>query len=258
MLSSPLLFDTHLHLGENDNANEIFAASRDAGVGLFMLAGTNLANSVAQQKLADSEPGVFSSVGIHPHEASSFDGDIEPYRKLLYQNKVKAVGEIGLDYHYDFSPRTRQLEVFEAFFALAATEKVPAIIHCREAYADCMAIIHKNIEAGQKFEFHSFTGTPRQAEEVLSLGGYLAYNGMVTFKKAENIRESLAVVPLDRLMLETDSPYLAPVPYRGKTNMPAYIVEIAKKIAHLRGIPLADLVEITTANGKCFFNIKAD
>jgi len=168
---------------------------------------------------------------------------------------VVAVGEIGLDYHYEHSPRNRQQEVFRRFLQLAGERNLPAAIHCRDAFADCLAILDETLLPGQRFEIHSFTGTPAEAEQVLARGAFLSYNGMATFRRAENIRETLAVVPLERLLLETDAPWLAPVPYRGKRNVPAYLRDIAVQIAETKQVSLDTLAEITTRNACDFFQV---
>lgn len=249
-------FDTHLHLGPEDDAARLLDAARRVGVGHFLVAVGNLDESRRAQALAVTQPGVVAAAGVHPHEASACAGDLTPFRELLRMPGVVAVGEIGLDYHYDHSPRDVQRRVFRAFMHVAADEKLPAVIHCREAFADCLAIVRECLIPGQPFEVHSFTGTPEEARLWLDLGGYLGFNGMVTFKKADNIRAALAVVPLDRLLLETDSPYLAPVPHRGQRNEPAYLVEVVKAVAHLRGLSAEATATATTANGLRLFGAR--
>ncbi len=251
MASPPLLFDTHLHLDTEAPTGETFSAARAAGVTRFLLAGTELLNSRHVSRIARREPGVFAAVGVHPHEASTFHS-LSPFREILRRDEVVAVGEIGLDYHYDHSPRDVQRKVFRGFLELAAATGFPPLIHCREAFADCLAMVRDHFPRGRPLLIHSFTGDPEQAGHVLALGGTVSFNGMVTFKNAANIRATLAVVPPERLLLETDAPWLAPAPYRGKPNRPAHLVEIARKVAELKDLPLQRLAEITTRNA-CFF-----
>jgi TatD DNase family protein len=248
------LFDTHLHLDADEEYGDLFSAARAVGVRQFLVAGTTLPDSVHAAEVAAAETGVVAAAGIHPHEAGAFH-DIGPFEELCAHPRVVAVGEIGLDYYYDHSPREAQREVFRAFLRLAAKQALPAIIHCRDAYEDCFEILHETLEPDQPFEIHSFTGTPEQAGRLLDMGALLSFNGMITFKRAENIRAAFEVVPLDRLLLETDSPYLAPVPYRGKRNQPAYLPQIATAVARLRGVSPEEVAAVTTANACRFFGL---
>jgi TatD DNase family protein len=232
----------------------MFATAREAGVTRFLISASDLASSRYAAAVSSKESGVFASAGVHPHEAKEFPG-LDPFEELCALPNVVAVGEVGLDYYYEHSPREAQKSVFREFLQLAARLHLPTIIHCRDAYEDCLPILRETLEPGQPFEVHSFTGTPEQARTVLDMGAYLSFNGMVTFRKADNIRAALAVVPLDRILLETDTPYLAPVPYRGKPNQPAYVVEVARKIAELRGLTVEDIAVATTENACRFFGL---
>ncbi|NLF93921.1 MAG: TatD family hydrolase [Oligosphaeraceae bacterium] len=248
------LFDTHLHLSPEDDAAAVLSAARAVGVGEFLLAGTALSDGLAVSALAGSEPGVYAAVGVHPHAAASFAaGDLPQFRTLLSRPGVVAVGEIGLDYHYDFSPREVQRQVLALFLELAAELHRPVVIHCREAFADCHALVQRHLPGGAPFVVHSFTGTPEECRLWQELGAYISVNGMVTFTKADNIRAFLPLVQPERLLLETDSPYLAPVPYRGRTNCPAYLPAVAQRVAQELGLELSALAELTTANARRFF-----
>jgi TatD DNase family protein len=247
------LFDTHLHLDPEDNPREIFQRARLAGVTGFVIATTTYEDSLRAQQVAAQEDGVYASVGIHPHSAENFDENLAVFRELAALPKVVAIGEIGLDYYYDFSPRDRQRQVFGTFLELAEELNLPVIIHCREAYDDCLAML-RDIRP-KRFLIHSYAGTPQWAEQVAELGAYFGITGMVTFKKADNIREALQAIPLDRLVLETDSPYLAPVPHRGRRNEPAYVVEVLKRTAAEKQLPTEELARVTSANARQFFNI---
>jgi len=249
-----VLFDTHLHFDPEDNIPEILAAARLAGVTRCLVAGTDLTDSRKGQALTVIHAGVLAAAGVHPHQAAEFAGDLGAFRELARLPGIVAIGEIGLDYHYDFSPRETQRRVFGAFLGLAAELKLPALIHCREAFADTFAMLQEAAQAGVQFELHSFTGTPAEAELLLPLGAYFGFNGMVTFTKANNIRETLRVIPRDRLLIETDSPYLAPVPHRGKRNQPGYLPLVVKRMALELSLSQEEVARLTTANALCFFS----
>jgi len=251
-----LLFDTHLHLSEEIASAPFFAEARSQGVGLFLVAGTSHEDGDYVSSLADLDAGVYTAVGVHPHSAGTFSPDsLFCFRDWLSRPGVVAVGEIGLDFYYDFSPRLEQERVFATFLELAAELRKPVIVHCREAFAQCFKLVRDCFPRELPFVVHSFTGTVTEAEQWLELGAFLSFNGMVTFKKADNIRTALAAVPRDRLLLETDSPYLAPVPYRGKTNTPAYLPAIAERIAQELQMETEELANLTTANACRLFGI---
>jgi len=242
------LFDTHFHLTPETDFPALLEASRAADVGHFLLAGTSREDIPHYAQLARENTGVVYAAGQHPHDSANFtDDDLTLIRSHLAQDAV-AVGEIGLDYYYNFSPAENQERVFAQMLELSVEFGKPAQIHCRQAFDRCYALVKTHLTNGQPFIIHSFADGPAEAEKWLELGAFLSFNGMVTFRKGDNIRESLALVPADRLLLETDSPYLAPVPHRGETNSPAFLPEIAKKVAEERGWDLADTIRQTTAN----------
>jgi TatD DNase family protein len=251
---NPIWFDTHLHLDPDDDPPALFARARQTGVGLFLVAGTDEHDSRRALVLAATEPGVMAAVGVHPHVAKQA-GEMAVYRELLAAERAVAVGEIGLDYYYDHSPRLDQRRVFAAFLELAAELGRPAIVHCRDAFDDCLPMLRDAAANGLRVLLHSFTGTPAQAEQALAFGAMLSFSGMVTFPKGENIRAALAVVPVERLVIETDSPYLAPVPYRGQRNQPAYVVEVGKRVAAEKGMDTGELARVTTANALRLFGM---
>ncbi len=255
-MQAPLpFFDTHFHLDPDDDPGAVIGSAHSCNVGLLLLASGDLADARHGVSVAHENEGVWCAAGVHPHEAVSFGGDIGPFHELSLRPEVVAIGEIGLDYHYDHSPRATQRRVFSRFLECAAQSGLPAVVHCREAYADCVAALRDCLPKGRPFEVHSFTGTPDQALEILDMGGYLGFNGMLTFRKAENIRESFAVVPWDRLLAETDSPYLAPVPKRGKRNRPEYLIHVLQRMAELRGVSAREAGHITAANGRRLFAV---
>jgi TatD DNase family protein len=242
------LFDTHFHLTPETDFPALLAASRAVGVGHFLLAGTSREDIPHYAQLARENEGVVYAAGQHPHDSANFTADdLALIRSCLAQDAV-AVGEIGLDYHYNFSPAEDQERVFAQMLELAVEFGKPAQIHCREAFDRCYDLVKTHLTNGQPFIIHSFADGPAEAEKWLELGAYLSFNGMVTFRKADNIRQALPLVPRDRLLIETDSPYLAPIPHRGETNTPAFLPLIAAKIAEERGWDLADTISLTTAN----------
>jgi len=250
---NPVLFDTHLHLTPDDDAVELLAKARAVGVKHFVAAAGDFEDAVRAVAVACENDDLFATVGLHPHEARLFADDLVRYRRLAEHEQVVAIGEIGLDYYYDHSPRDVQRRVFSAFLTLAGEMRLPSVIHCRDAHDDCLAILRDTLAPGQSFVVHSYTGTPEWAEEALALGAMFSFNGMVTFKKADNIRAALRAVPLDCLLLETDSPYLAPVPHRGKRNQPAYVADVARGVADVLDLPFADIAQRTTDNALRFF-----
>ncbi|HJT88409.1 MAG TPA: TatD family hydrolase, partial [Bryobacteraceae bacterium] len=235
------LADSHCHLDDHqfdDDREVAIERALSAGVETLMAIGTGGGppDLEAAIRLADRYPFFYATVGVHPHDASkATEETFDRLRELTLHPKVRAVGEIGLDYHYDFSPRGVQRAIFERQLALAAERRKPVVIHTREAWDDTIAILRA---AGQGIGiFHCFTGTPAEAEQALELGFHLAFGGVLTFPKAEEVRQAARIVPPDRLLLETDCPYLAPVPMRGKRNEPAFLVETARRLAAVRGVP---------------------
>jgi TatD DNase family protein len=247
------LVDSHCHLddekfdGDRDAAIE---RARAAGVERMMVIGTGDGppDLEAGIRLADRYPFIYATVGVHPHEATKATPEtIDGLAELVCHPKVLAVGEIGLDYHYDFSPRDVQRRIFAEQLELAARAQKPIVIHTREAWEDTLALVR---EHGLPFGgiMHCFTGGPGEAEQALERGFHLSFGGIVTFPKAQEVRDAAAITPEDRLLVETDAPYLAPVPYRGKRNEPAFMVETARKLAEIRGETVAHLAWTTTRN----------
>jgi TatD DNase family protein len=200
--------------------------------------------------MADAHPQFMATVGVHPHDAAKAAPDTwQRLEALLAHPKVIAIGEIGLDYHYDFSPREVQRDVFALQMQLAAAHRKPIVIHTREAWDDTIALLEQHwAPHGLPGVMHCFTGNIAQAEQSLALGFYLSFGGVVTFPKATELHEAARAVPLDRILLETDAPYLAPVPQRGKRNEPAFIVHTARRLAELRGVTVEEIARATTEN----------
>jgi TatD DNase family protein len=202
--------------------------------------------------------GVRTAVGVHPHNAGAFDGHEDDAAAVVMSQidgdpNARAIGEIGLDYHYDFAPRPTQHRVFRAQLRLAQTLSLPVIIHTREAEEDTIAILREESHGTLRGVLHCFSGTRHLAEEALALGLHISFAGIVTFPKATNVREIAPLVPADRLLCETDSPYLAPTPYRGKRNEPAWVVRVAEELAVLRGAEAAAMKARITANFEALF-----
>jgi len=246
------LVDSHCHLDDakfDPDREETIARARAAGIETLMAIGTGQGppDLEAGIRLADQYPFIYATVGVHPHDASKATPEtFERLRQLANHPKVLAIGEIGLDYHYDFSPRDVQRAAFARQLEIAAEAAKPIVIHTREAWADTLALLGERWRGGGIM--HCFTGGPREAEEALALGFHLSFGGVLTFPKAENVREAARITPPDRLLVETDCPYLAPAPHRGKRNEPAFMTETVRRLAELRGQPVEEVSALTSAN----------
>ncbi|MFA6717299.1 MAG: TatD family hydrolase [Victivallales bacterium] len=253
------LFDTHFHFYDKGHTpREYYDSIKIPELKYLLAAGADFEESCTARKFAEEIDNSCFAAGVHPHSAAEFK-DIEVFEEFKGHEKLAAVGEIGLDYFYDNSPRKIQRAVMERFLVLALDWKLPAIIHLRDAdgkfdaYADGLAMIEDFAADGGRFVVHCFSGTPGWAEKFLELGAFLGITGIVTFPRAVNIRETLQVIPGERLLIETDSPYLAPVPYRGKTNNPGYVIKVAEKIASERGWTVEETAALTTSNALRLF-----
>ncbi len=253
-----MLIDSHVHLyGPQFNADRPAALARaaDAGVARMIAIGYDLPTSEAALALAAAQPNVWATAGIQPHYAETTgDAELARLRALLAQPKIVALGEIGLDYHHDRAPRPLQAALFRTQLDLARELGLPVVIHTREAQADTLAVLAE-LGQGLQIIFHSFSGDWAFAEAALALGAHLSLSGPVTFPKATELHEVARRAPLDRLLIETDCPYLAPHPHRGKRNEPAYVRLVAEQIARLRDEPLAVIAAATTANAARIFGL---
>jgi TatD DNase family protein len=252
------LIDTHCHLTFDDLARDIdgvIARSRAAGVTEWITVGTDPQENRKAIEFAERFENMYAAIGIHPHDAKTATADaIQELKNLAQHEKVVAIGETGLDYHYDFSPRQQQKEVFAEHLKIAAELSLPVIIHCREAFDETMGILEEHQSTVKKVVFHCFSGSPEQAKVVLDKGFYISYTGVVTFKNARIKQEAARIVPLDRLMLETDSPYMSPEPMRRqKVNEPALMIHTARFLAELKQMDLEDFAQAVTATSKDFF-----
>ncbi len=248
-----MLVDSHCHLDylERDgDLDEVIARARRAGVGVLITICTKLSEFDQVRGIAERYDEVYCSVGVHPHEAAP-EGQRGPERliELAAHAKVVGIGETGLDYYYEHSPRARQRDSFRSHIRAARDSGLPVIVHSRDADDDTVALLREAREEGPfTGVIHCFTAGPGLAQATLELGLYISVAGIVTFKKAEELRHTLNQVPLERLLVETDAPYLAPVPKRGKRNEPAYVVHTAAALAELKGVPLEALVQVTGDN----------
>lgn len=247
------LVDSHCHLDD-----EQFAQDRDATIERACAAGIERMMAIGTGggppdlevaiRLAAQYAFIYATVGVHPHDAAKATPEtFSRMAELARQPKVLAIGEIGLDYHYDFSPRDVQRSVFAAQLELAARTRKPIVIHTREAWEDTLALIRESGLPNGGI-MHCFTGGPKEAEQALELGFHLSFGGILTFPKADNVRQAAALTPEDRVLVETDAPYLAPVPHRGKRNEPAYMVETARRLGEVRGVTPDEIASLTTQN----------
>ena len=253
-----MLFDTHAHMDDrafDDDRGELLSRLPEAGIGLLMNPGCSLASSRAACALAKEYDYIYTAVGSHPDAAAEVSPEVlEAYRALVRENpKVKAIGEIGLDYHYEDVPRAIQKEAFRAQMALAAEMNLPVIVHEREAHADGMAIVREFPTVTGVF--HCYSGSLEMAKELVSLGWYIGFTGVLTFKNARKALEVAAGLPLDRIVLETDCPYMSPEPFRGKRNDPGKLYRMAQALASLRGLSEEDVQRITLENGRRLYRI---
>lgn len=243
--------DSHCHLEPGAVGAAAVVEAQAAGVVALVNVGTDVASSTEAIGVAVEHDGVWATAGVHPHDAS---GGLEGLEALLSRPEVVAVGECGLDYHYDHSPRPVQREVFAAQVALAVAHHLPLVVHSREAWEDTLDILGSAARP-EVVVLHCFTGGPDEARRCLDLGAYLSFSGIVTFRGAPEVREAAALCPPDRYLVETDSPYLAPVPHRGATNRPAWVPLVGEVVAATRGESLAEVAACSTSNARAAFGL---
>jgi TatD DNase family protein len=253
-----MLFDTHAHYDDeafDADRDELLASMPGRGVGLIVNPGITVETSRTAVELAARHPHVYAAVGIHPENCEGFSPEwMEEIRALAARPKVVALGEIGLDYYWGQPPvRELQREVLRRHMALARELDLPVIVHDREAHADCLAVVKEFPEV--EGVFHCYSGSAEMARELVKLGWMLSFTGSITFKSARKAPEVIAEIPLDRIMIETDSPYLTPAPNRGKRNDSGSVRVVAEKIAEIRGLPAEEVERLTWENGKRFFRI---
>ncbi len=252
------LIDTHCHLTFDELADDVegvIERSKAAGVTGWITVGTDTQQNQRVLQLAERHENMYAAVGIHPHDAKDVTTEtISELKKLAKNKKVVAIGETGLDFHYDFSPPSDQRRVFAAQLKIAAELNLPVIVHCREAFDETIDTLERFGSGVKKVVFHCFGGSVKQAKIVLDYGFYISFTGVVTFKNADPVRQAAKIVPLDKLMLETDCPYMSPEPMRKqKINEPALLIHTARCLAELKGLDLADFAKAVTATTTTFF-----
>ena len=253
-----MLFDTHAHLDDrafDTDREALLDGLADRQIALVMNPGCSLESSRNAVAMAQRYPWLYAAVGSHPDAADEVCGEvIEEYRKLCkLTDKVKAIGEIGLDYHYEDIPRELQKKAFIMQMELARELDLPVIVHERDAHEDGMSIV-KDFPT-VKGVFHCYSGSAEMARQLVDLGWYIGFTGVLTFKNARKAIETAASIPLDRIVLETDCPYMAPEPFRGRRNDPGYLYRMAEKLVEIRGLPVDEIHRITTENGKRLYRI---
>lgn len=252
-----MLFDTHSHYCDSkfkDNLPQVLEEVFNSGVGRLVTCASNIKDSLISKYLAEKYPEIYFSAGVHPHDSERADpSDLDKIEELAHHPKCVAIGECGLDYHYDFSPRDIQKQWFEWQCELENKLNMPIIVHDREAHADTFEILKKH---KPKMVLHCYSGSLEMAKEYIKLGAYISFSGTVTFKNARGILDVVRYMPSDRILIETDCPYLAPEPMRGKINTSAYLKYTAQVVANLRGISFESLAKITTDNANKFFGLE--
>ena len=256
-----MLIDTHCHLSglSESEISEQIANAKENGVERIIAIGSGYGfkDNTLTLNLTKKYPQVFCTLGMHPHEAAKMTEEdyLKLSRLIVGEKKVVAVGETGLDYHYMHSPKDIQQAVFNCFIALAGSAKKPLVIHDRDCGDECVQMIKKSGQDNLKGVVHCFSGNKGLAKKYLDLGFMISFTGIITFPKADDLREIVKTTPLDRIMVETDSPFLAPVPYSGKTNQPAYVKNVAESVAQVKGLDFEEVAKVTTENAVKFFDL---
>ena len=254
-----MFIDSHCHVTMSEGGEAALDRARMAGVGSFLVPATSLADASSVIRVAEAHDDVWAALGFHPHEARDFDEAAEDeIRRLARHDRVKAIGEIGLDYHYDRSPRDVQRDVLVRHIEIARDLDLPVIIHNRESTEDMLDILRVESMRGLRGVFHSFTESDEVARAVLDLGFMISFSGILTFNSASELRETARGLPMDRVLIETDTPYLAPVPHRGKPNEPAWVVRVAEALANLWSVPLEIVEKRTSANFGELFRVQVN
>jgi len=253
------LVDTHAHLDFprfDKDRKEVIERAIDGGVKIIVNIGSSMTSSRNSVELSRRYNEIYSVVGIHPHNADSFNLNVSKKLESLSENKkVVAIGEIGLDFHYDNSPREKQKQAFRAQLRLAKSLDLPVVIHTRDADEETLKILREENADKIGGIMHCFASDKKMASEILDLGFYIAFGGLITFKNLNNLREVVKEVPINKILVETDAPYLTPDPYRGKRNEPLYVKYVAEKISEIKGLSKEEIAKKTTQNAKKVYNI---
>jgi len=252
-----MLIDTHAHLDFSDfdqDIEQVINKAKENDVKYIINIGTDFSSSRKSLELTQNYENIFTTTGVHPHQAKIVDDQgLEILKDLSKADKVVGVGETGLDFHYDHSPRDKQIEVFQQLINLAKNINLPLIIHSREAEDETLDILKAN--SVNQGVFHCFTGDLKLANKILDLGLYISLGGILTFKNVKTLQKAVKEIPLEKVLIETDSPYLTPEPHRGHRNQPTYVKYVAQKIADIKSVPFKKVAEITTSNALELFNI---
>lgn len=255
-----MLFDTHAHYDDkqfDEDRDRLLSSMQENNVGLIVNSCAALSDIPKITDIIEKYPFVYATVGVHPSDCGDLkESDLDIIKNASMHEKVKAIGEIGLDYYYDNVPKDVQKKWFEAQAQLAKQVNMPVVIHDRDAHKDSLDILRAVDIRQSGGVFHCYSGSAQMAREVLDMGMYIAFGGVLTFKNAVKSIEAAQYVPLDRIVIETDSPYLAPTPNRGKRNSSLYIHLVAEKLAEIKGVSIEEIERITTENGKKLFNIE--
>ncbi len=244
-----MLVDSHAHLLSLEDPAGSVSRAAEEGIGKIISIGTGVESSIATLEFAGRYRGVYVSVGIHPHSASGFNEEVMgEFERMAEDPKVVAIGETGLDYHYMNSPREDQIRSFEAHMELARRHELPFVVHVRDAEEELLSMLRETDLGPRPGVIHCFSGDYETAKKYLDLGFFISFSGIVTFKRAEEVRDAAARIPIERLLYETDSPYLAPVPLRGQPNEPCNVVYVARLISKLRGLSLEEFTQIVFEN----------
>ncbi len=253
-----MLFDTHAHLNDkrfDEDRETLIASLKENGIGAYCEIGYDIKSSEAASELAGGYDFIYAACGVHPHDTDELtDSDMDVLKKLIGKEKCVALGEIGLDYYYDNSLRENQRKWFDRQLCLADECKIPVVIHTRDAMKDTIDILKAHSKA--EGIIHCYSGSVESAKLLLDMGFYISFAGPVTFKNASTALDVIRCVPIDRMLIETDSPYLAPVPHRGKRNCPVYVAEVARKIAEVKGVDFEEVASVTFENAKSVYRIK--
>lgn len=251
-----MIIDSHAHLDSLEDLEDTLKRASEAGVDSVISISSSLKSSLKTLEIARENRNVFAALGIHPHNAIDATQDVlDKIDEMLSGPEVVAVGETGLDYFYMNSESDEQIKSLIDHIGLGKKHGLPIVVHVRDADSDLEQVLKTEDVSERTGVIHCFTGDYEQAKKYLDLGFYISFSGIATFKKSEEIRQAAKNVPEDRILIETDSPYLAPVPYRGKPNEPSYVLHVAETIAQVRGLPLEELARITRANTQKLFNL---
>lgn len=260
-MTKPVLVDSHAHIQGAEFASDLSAVlhqAREAGVEKIIIVGGagNLSSNESAIRLAQTYPGLYATVGMHPHDAKEVtEEDLQRLKDLSRSERVVAIGETGLDFHYNHSPRQLQIGIFTRFVQMALETGLPLVVHNREADREVAELLRQEGKGRVRGVIHCFTSDYEAAREFLDLGFYLSFSGVITFRNAESLREVAHRVPLDKILVETDSPYLTPFPHRGTRNEPAFVRLVAETLAQLKGLTLEEVAGATSANTGRLFGI---